>query len=168
MPHPRLLWVFASIWILMTAMPSMGSEQKKEKTFPQPTVIFVCEHGAAKSVIGAAWFNKLAAERHLPFHAIARGITPQHDLSASAVAGLRRDAVAFPSSKPRALTQREASEAFRIVAFCPLPTSLKASRVDTFDVPAPKDGYDQSRDAILAHLKALLAELTTAATADAK
>ena len=28
-----------------------------------PAVIFVCEHGAAKSLIAAAYFNKLAAER---------------------------------------------------------------------------------------------------------
>ena len=40
---------------------------------PNPAVVFVCEHGAAKSVIATAYFNKLAAERGLPFRATFRG-----------------------------------------------------------------------------------------------
>ena len=36
---------------------------------PAPEAVFVCEHGAAKSVIATAYFNKLAAERHLPVRA---------------------------------------------------------------------------------------------------
>ena len=32
-------------------------------TAVEPTVVFVCEHGAAKSVIATAYFNKLAAAR---------------------------------------------------------------------------------------------------------
>ena len=36
-------------------------------------VVFVCEHGAAKSVVATAYFNKLAAERGLPFRATFRG-----------------------------------------------------------------------------------------------
>ena len=30
-----------------------------------PSIVFVCEHGAAKSVIAAAYFNKIAAEHGL-------------------------------------------------------------------------------------------------------
>ena len=32
----------------------------------EPTVVFVCEQGAAKSVIATSYFNKLARERGLP------------------------------------------------------------------------------------------------------
>ena len=32
-----------------------------------PLIIFVCEHGAAKSIIAAAYFNKYARERNLRF-----------------------------------------------------------------------------------------------------
>jgi protein-tyrosine-phosphatase len=38
-----------------------------------PEIVFVCEHGAAKSVIAAAWFNRLATERGLLERAIYRG-----------------------------------------------------------------------------------------------
>ena len=40
-----------------------------------PSVIFVCEHGAAKSVIATACFNKLSAERGLPYRGTFRGTT---------------------------------------------------------------------------------------------
>ncbi len=33
---------------------------------PGKAVIFVCEHGAAKSVIATAYFNRLTVERGLP------------------------------------------------------------------------------------------------------
>lgn len=131
--------------------------QDKQTASSQPTVVFVCEHGAAKSVVAAAWFDKLATERHLPFQAIARGTTPQEDFAQSAVAGLKRDGVAFPwNDKPKALTAREASTAARVVAFCPLPAHLKPAGAEIFDVPGPGDGYDQSRDAILAHVREVL------------
>ena len=31
------------------------------------TIVFVCEHGSAKSVVAAAHFNRLAAEARLPY-----------------------------------------------------------------------------------------------------
>ena len=122
--------------------------------------MFVCEHGAARSVIAAAWFNKLAAEQHLPYRAVARGVTPQDNLSASTVAGLRRDGVEFPSEKPKGLTKLEADSAAAVMTFYPLPAAMKPEQPEsTFEVPAPGDGYDQSRDAILVHVKALLDDL---------
>jgi arsenate reductase len=131
----------------------------KQRQRPR-TVVFVCEHGAAKSVIAAAYFNQLAAERHLPFHAVARGTTPQSDLSQSAMAGLRADGIAFADEKPRALTADDTRHAVRVVAFCPVPASLrKGTPVDQHDVPAPGHGYAQSRDAILVQVKALVEEL---------
>src|SRR5215472_1637766 len=59
------------------------------------TVVFVCEHGAARSVIAAAYFNRIAAERHLPYQAIARGTSAQEDLSVATVKGLESDGIPF-------------------------------------------------------------------------
>jgi arsenate reductase len=127
---------------------------------PPKTVVFLCEHGAAKSVIAAAYFNKLAAERHLPFHAIARGTTPQEDLSKSAVEGLKQDGLTVPQSKPQLLSPADTKKAVRVVAFCPVPDSVaKTKPVDRFDVPAPSDGYDKSRDEILKHVRDLIDQL---------
>lgn len=143
----------------LTAGCSTTASQLALHTSARP-VVFVCEHGAARSVIAAAWFNKLAAEKHLAFRAVARGVTPQEDLSASTVAGLRRDGVAFSSDKPTELTKAEADSAAAVMAFYPLPAAMKPERPEsTIEVPAPGDGYDQSRDAILVHVRALLDEL---------
>jgi protein-tyrosine-phosphatase len=144
----------------LTALAGFGLGQEKSRAKAQPTVVFVCEHGAARSVIAAAYFNKLAVERQLPFRAIARGTTPQENPSASTLAGLQRDGIVIRPDKPKGLTASEASDALRVVSFCPLPPSIKASRVDTFDdVPPPADGYDRSRDAVLKHVRELLDEL---------
>ena len=152
---------------MATIMLSLAVAAGCSTSVSQPTVqrsaqpiIFVCEHGAARSVIAAAWFNKLAAEKRLAFRAVARGVTPQNDLSASTVAGLRRDGVEFPSDKPRGLTKAETDSAAAVMTFYPLPPAMKPERPEsTYEVPAPGDGYDQSRDAILVHVRALLDEL---------
>jgi arsenate reductase len=46
-----------------------------------PVIIFVCEHGAAKSVIAATYFNHLAEKAGSARRAIARGINPERELS---------------------------------------------------------------------------------------
>ena len=70
----------------------------------EPAVVFVCEHGAAKSVIATAYFNKLAAERGLPFRATFRGTAPQDALSVRAVAGLEAEGVPIPTGKPASIS----------------------------------------------------------------
>src|SRR5215510_7910633 len=93
-----------------------------------PAVVFVCEHGAAKSVIATAYFNKLAAERGLPYRATFRGTTPQDDLSVRTVAGLRADGIEIPIGKPTAISEKDVAGATHIFAIgCTLPTAAKAS-----------------------------------------
>ena len=53
-----------------------GNAAQRTNAPVAPQIIFVCEHGAGKSVIAAAYFNKLAAERGLPDRAIYRGANP--------------------------------------------------------------------------------------------
>ena len=69
-------------------------------------VVFVCEHGAAKSVVATAYFNKLAAERGLPFRATFRGTAPQDNLSVRAVEGLKADGVTVPMASRRRSAMR--------------------------------------------------------------
>src|ERR1044071_1006214 len=87
-----------------------------------PNIIFVCEHGAAKSVIATAYFNKLAAERGLAVRATFRGTTPQDDLSVRAVAGLEADGLGVPAAKPAAISDKDVADATHIFAIgCTLP-----------------------------------------------
>ncbi len=125
-------------------------------------IVFVCEHGAALSVVSAAYFNKLAREQNLNVRAIARGTTPQKDISVSARAGLKADGVTLDTKRPKALSPQDAAHALRIVAFLPLPAKYsKMAPVQTWDdVPPTGANYSAARDAILKHLKELLSELS--------
>ena len=126
-----------------------------------PAVVFVCEHGAAMSLIAAAYFNKIAAERQLPFHATFRGVAPQDDLSVRAVAGLRRDGVTVPAGKPTPIGNDDVETATHIFAIgCTLPANARDSgkAVDWSDVPDGQ-GYEPMRDAIVRHVTALLDHL---------
>src|SRR6476659_2500000 len=88
----------------------------------EPAFVFVCEHGAAKSVIATAYFNKIAAERGLRARAIYRGVNPQADLSVGALKGLRDDGLATPELKPSPIAQTDVDAAAGIFAIgCTLP-----------------------------------------------
>ncbi len=84
--------------------------QDKGRATSTRTVVCVCEHGAARSVIAAASFSKLAAERGLNVRAIARGVTAQPELSVAAIAGLQKDGIDFPKEKPKGLSEAELKE----------------------------------------------------------
>ena len=85
--------------LLLTAL-AVGGEAQTAGPAAAPRVIFVCEHGAAKSVIATAYFNKMAAERGLPDRATYRGANPQAELSVSALKGLKEDGLTLPAAKP--------------------------------------------------------------------
>ena len=127
----------------------------------QPAVVFVCEHGAAKSVIATAYFNKLARDRGLPYRATFRGTDPQAELSVSALKGLREDGIEIPGGKPMAISQTDVEKATHVFAIgCTLPavaTSSGKAR-DWSDVPDGQ-GYAAMRDAIVRHVTALLDDL---------
>jgi arsenate reductase (thioredoxin) len=125
-------------------------------------VVFVCEHGAAKSVIATAYFNKIAAERGLPVRATFRGTSPQDALSVKTVAGLTADGLAVPAGTPASLTDADVATATHIFAIgCTLPANATASgkAADWSDVPEVADGYAASRDAIRRHVESLLDDL---------
>lgn len=127
----------------------------------EPTIIFVCQHGAPKSLIATAYFNKLAAERGLPVRATFRGATPQDDLSVQAVTGLRADGLAIPTGKPSAISDTDVAAATHIFTIgCVLPQKARASgkTADWSDVPDDR-GYGPMRDAIVRHVTALLDDL---------
>ena len=126
-----------------------------------PSVVFVCEHGAAKSVVATAYFNKLAQERGLPYRATFRGTDPQAELSTSTLKGLREDGIEIPTGKPTLISQRDVDGATHVFAIgCTLPATAKRSgkASDWSDVPDGQ-GYAPMRDAIVRHVKQLLDEL---------
>ena len=126
-----------------------------------PIIIFVCEHGAAKSVIAAAYFNKLAGEMGVNLKAIARGTHPDQELSPKTVSGLLEDGLHPTESAPQKLLPVDAESAQKIIAFCELPEEyLQAVDVEQWDsVPPVSENYKIARDVIVEHLNRLMIEI---------
>jgi len=121
-------------------------------------IVFVCEHGAAKSIIAAAYFNQFAREKSSSLHAIARGTHPDVELSAKAVEGLRRDGLTPPEAVPQKLTFADIESAQQIISFCELPEEYmdQARHKTWWDIPAVSEDYETARDMIIAKLRAMM------------
>jgi protein-tyrosine-phosphatase len=154
--------VFALIALVLPVLArAQDVPPKSQSGRPSREIVFVCEHGAALSVVSAAYFNKLAKEQHLNVHAIARGITPQEKLANSASNGLKTDGVPSEVQKPQAPSQDDLLHSEYVVTFFPLPEKYSTTvPVESWDdVPLTGAGYDKSRDAILKHMQQLLERL---------
>jgi arsenate reductase (thioredoxin) len=136
-----------------------GLPQGATQTGAAPQVLFVCEHGAAKSVIAAAHFNKLAKERGLPHRAIARGTNPDPIVSPKVVSGLQSEGLTVAREKPKLVADNEVTGATRIITLgCKLPQ--KASVTDWNDVPPVGQDFGAASRNIRNHVERLLAELS--------
>lgn len=125
-------------------------------------ILFVCEHGAAKSIIAAAYFNKLAHENGLNLQAVARGTTPDEELSPIAVQGLMTDGLASTEVTPQQLLPAEVESAQRVIAFGDLFNKADHQDIEIEnwnDVPPVSKDYQIARDVIMEHLTHLFAEI---------
>jgi protein-tyrosine-phosphatase len=129
------------------------------------SILFVCLHGAAKSVLAAADFGRLAAERGLAITADAAGTEPDPEMAPGVVAALRAEGVELGQQRPRRVTAAETARAERVVTFgCELgeamPAAVPVERWD--DVPAVSENLPLARAAIRRHLDRLLDECAAA------
>jgi protein-tyrosine-phosphatase len=127
-------------------------------------VVFVCEHGAAKSVVAAAWLRQLAREGGLDLDVVARATDPESALAQPAVDGLRGDGLQSEERAPVRLEADDLAAAWRIVGFAPEVTlsDLPGAPAELWTVPPVSEGYDAARDAIVRQLRGLLDEAGTA------
>lgn len=120
-------------------------------------IVFVCEHGAAKSILAAAYFNKFASELGSDLRAIARGTHPDEELSPQTVAGLSKDGLYPPELAPQKLTEADLKNAQRVITFCELPVEYQSSMVEQWDgVPPVGENYEVARDVIIERIRQFL------------
>jgi arsenate reductase (thioredoxin) len=125
----------------------------------QQKVLFVCLHGAAKSVLAAADFERLAKERRLPIAAESAGTEPDPEIAPKVLAALKAEGVDLTGQKPRAVTREMAAGATRVIAFgCALGAAApEGAKVEQWeDVPNVSDGLPAARAAIRERLERLL------------
>jgi arsenate reductase len=136
----------------------MSGKERAEMSTSR-NVVFVCLHGAAKSVIAGAYLNRLAADRGLAIRATSAGIEPEPDVPPQVREGLLREGLDIGHQRPRAVAAGELRAAWRVISFgCDLghlaPPGLTVERWD--DVPLVSDGFPAARDATAKRVQQLL------------
>jgi protein-tyrosine-phosphatase len=127
------------------------------------TIVFLCPHNAAKSVLAAAYCQHLAGQCGLEVQVTSAGTEPDAAASPGVVALLRAEGLDVTHHRPRHVTRDELGAAFRVISLGCNVSHLAPSgtRVEHWDdVPAPSQHLAQARDAIYAHVERLVEELT--------
>lgn len=126
-----------------------------------PTVLFMCPHGAAKSLMASAYFQKLAKERGLNVRVDSAGTEPDAELSKGVVAHLQKNGYPIPIQKPRAATAADMSGADVIISIgCDL-SKLPAPKgvVKNWKVPDFSADFGTAEQAIRDEVNKLVEEL---------
>jgi protein-tyrosine-phosphatase len=147
----------ASVVLLaVVAAVVLGREDRES---PQ-TVVFVCEHGNAKSLIASEWFNRLARDRGLKARAVSRGLTPETPVPPAIAEKLRGDGFDVSAFEPRAFAPADLDGAARVVlisAEAPTWAARPGRPVDKWDgIPPASERYEASRDAMRSRMEALV------------
>jgi arsenate reductase len=129
-------------FMALSTIPGNGQTKK---------VIFVCEHGAGKSVVAAAYFNKIAKDRNLDWEASCRGTNPDEEVSAPTKEGLRSDNLLDPKLSPQKLAQGDTSNIEKIILFTKLPDDFKTTikNEDWSSLPNIDAKYEVRRDVLI-------------------
>lgn len=124
-------------------------------------IVFVCEHGAAKSVIAASYFNKLAKENNLEWEAVSRATVPDSSLTEGTRRGLKADQIYDSKRIPQTVSHTDTVGTEKIVLFTKLPPDFKTDVEiqDWSGIPNIDADYPRRRDAIVERLKILLSTL---------
>jgi len=148
---------------ILTSLGGCHSPTRAQRQTEIAPVVFVCEHGNVKSLIGASLFNQVAEERGLPFRALSRGVTPEAGVPTKIAEALRGEGVEVASFKPQPLSSLDVSQASRVIAIgVDLSSFSSAARVPIEvwnDVPPASVDFAASRAALLSHIDVMLDEL---------
>lgn len=126
------------------------------------TVLFLCPHNAAKSVIAAALFDRAAAARSLDFRADSAGTEPDARAAPAVVALLAGEGLDVSGHRPRRVSAQDLARAWRVVSLgCDLSgIAVAPPDVEQWDpVPAPSQDLAGARRVIGERVQALVAAL---------
>lgn len=140
----------------------MPSDTAGEPDAPRAQqVLFVCEHGAAKSVFAGSYFNALAEREGLNVRAVARGIDPDAAIVERVQADVEASGFPLCTARPVHLRPDDVTAADLVVAFDLSAPELGVPRVDeAWDgLPSLKQEFESGRAAIMVRVEALVREL---------
>jgi arsenate reductase (thioredoxin) len=131
-----------------------------------PTVLFMCPHGAAKSVLASAYFERLAKERGLNVRVESAGTDPDLAVSPTVAAHLKRQGYAVPETTPRRVTSKAFESADVVISIgCDLSglPEPRGKLIRWDEVPPLSEDFARADEAIRKRVTDLLEELLQAA-----
>lgn len=147
--------------IVLLAMLAAPLSAPRAEDADGKTIVFVCLHGVVNSQMAAAYFNKAAKERGLPFTAVSRGLDDKYRTVPVPIRdGLALDGLE-PANAPRELTADDAGRASQVLAFDTIPAEQRGQAKVTYwsGVPIGIDNYETTRDEIVRRIDALIPTL---------
>jgi arsenate reductase (thioredoxin) len=123
------------------------------------TILFLCPHNAAKSIIAAAYCERLAAERGLTLCATSAGTDPDPEVSPGVAAALLAEGIDVRAYRPRRVTAEELARASGVVSLgCDLGDIAPPGLVVEYwhDVPSPDADPTGARAVIAARVRRLV------------
>lgn len=151
----------AAALLALVALVVSAPAAAAQSTTKTPVVLFVCPHGAAKSVMASAYFQKLAKERGLNVRVDAAGTDPEPELSKSVVAHLQKNNYAIPIQKPRAATVADMTTADVVISMGSDLSKLPVPKgqLQSWNVPDFSANFDTAEQAIRDRVTKLVDEL---------
>ena len=131
-----------------------------------PAVLFMCPHGAAKSILASAYFERLAKERGLNVRVDSAGTDPDPTVSPAVAAHLKRQGYAAPKSTPRKATPTDIESADVVISIgCDLSglPEGQGKLVRWDDVPPLSEDFARADEAIRKRVIELVEELVRSA-----
>ena len=160
----KLQTIFLTGLYILDSFLTMGQDiQMKSNAKSASVILFICEHGAARSTIAAAYFNKFAREQGLNYQAIFRGNNPDSILAPAAKNGLVKDGFDVTGWKPSPVSNHDIENAYLVVTLdCVLSGKDSTSKHITKwkDISSISDDYTVARDEIVKKVQALVTELS--------
>ena len=146
--------IVISILVITAVVACTSTNDTKE-------VVFVCTHGAARSPIAAAYFNKLAKENNLNYHAVFKGTEPDEALTKGTINGLTIDGFNTDDWQPEKVSSQDIEKASKIVTFdCSVPTATSVNRIIEWNgTPSISENYSAARDVIKGNVEKLIETL---------
>ena len=128
-------------------------------------VAFVCQHGSAKNLIAAEYFNRIAIERNLPLRATTSGPEPDTEVPENVVAGLKRHGIGVRQYHHALIAAERLSDTSLIVSFaCDAGRRLAPSKPEERwdECPAVSDDFDVAWTFITGRIESLISRLSAA------
>jgi arsenate reductase (thioredoxin) len=146
--------ILASMAMGIAILPAQPAQPRK--------VVFVCEHGAAKSIIAKAEFERLAKANGIAVEVVSRGTIPDAEIAAGVRQGLLAGGTDLGPARPVKISTKDLHGATAVVTFGPDLAEWMPKGVKTLDwsaTPSPSKDYREARDYIRKQVEGLVGEL---------